>query len=116
LRRQQRVCRRLALTVRYRDQQEVSADRAVMGGTCWEMDLLPTLTTLFFRCVRRRVCVQRIILRAEQAGPPAEQLALFDLRPVAEQIQRARRQRLCAALDALRDRFGERTIWWGRTT
>jgi hypothetical protein len=80
------------------------------------MDLLPTLTTLFFRCVRRRVCVQRIILRAEQVGPPAEQLALFDLRPVAEQIRRARRQRLCAALDALRDRFGERTIWWGRTT
>lgn len=116
LRRQQRVCRRLTLTVRYRDQQEVSADRAVVDGTCWEMDLLPVLTTLFFRCVRRRVCVQRIILRAEQVGPPAEQLALFDLRPVAEQIWRTRRQRLHAALDALRDRFGERAIRWGRTT
>lgn len=116
LRRQQRVCRCLALTVRYRDQQEVSADRAVMGGTCWEIDLLPVLATLFFRCVRRRVCVQRIILRAEQVGPPAEQLALFDLRPVVEQIRRARWQRLCASIDTLRDRFGERAIWWGRTT
>ncbi|MGE3152872.1 MAG: DNA polymerase IV [Nitrospiraceae bacterium] len=115
LRRQQRVCRRLALIVRYRDQQEVYADR-VVGGTCWEMDLLPALTTLFFRCVRRRVCVQRIILRAEQVGPPAEQLTLFDLRPVAEQIRWARRQRLCVTLDALRDRFGERAIRWGRTT
>lgn len=114
LRRQQRVCRRLALTVRYRDQQEVYADR-VVGGTCWEMDLLPVLTVLFFQCVRRRVCVQRITLRAEHVGPPAEQLALFDLRPASEQVQRTRRQRLCAALDALRDRFGERAIWWGRT-
>jgi DNA polymerase-4 len=116
LRRQQRVCRRLVLIVRYRDQHEVSADRSVLGGTCWEMDLLPVLTMLFFRCVRRRVCVQRIILRAEHVGPPAEQLALFDLLPVPEQVQRTRRQRLCAALDALRDRFGERAIWWGRMT
>ena len=115
LRRQQRVCRRLALIVRYRDQQEVCADRMV-DGTCWEMDLLPVLTVLFFRCVRRRVCVQRIILRAEQVGPPVEQLALFDLRPVAEQIRRARRQRLYGAMDALRDRFGERVIWWGHTS
>jgi DNA polymerase-4 len=115
LRRQQRVCRRLALTVRYRDQQEVCADRMV-SGTCWEMDLLPVLTALFFRCVRRRVRVQRIILRAEQVGPPAEQLALFDREQGSKTAQRTRRQRLYGALDALRDRFGERAIWWGRTT
>lgn len=115
LRRQQRVCRHLALIVRYCDQQEVRADRTV-EETCWEMDLLPILTTLFFRCVRRRVRVQRIILRAEQVGPPAEQLALFDHEPISEAAQRIRWQQLCAALDVLRDRFGERAIWWGRTT
>lgn len=107
LRRQQRGCGRLVLTVRHSDHQDVTRAHPVIPSSHWETDLLPPLTALFHRCVRRRVRVRTLTLRADALGPPEGQLGLFD------DPTPARAQRLALALDRLRDRFGSHTIWRG---
>jgi DNA polymerase IV len=64
------------------------------------------------RCFRRRVRLQRLTLRVDLLAPPAEQLLLFD-----ESAARAKptAHRLSLALDAIRTKFGEGAVSWGRT-
>jgi DNA polymerase-4 len=112
LRQQRRVCRRLSLAVRHSDHVERAAQQTLPHGTCWEADLQPVLTNLFFRCMRRRIRLQRATLRAERLEPPAEQLSLFD-EPAAS--SRPASHRLSLALDAIRMKFGDRALSWGRT-
>ena len=45
----------------------------------------------------------------------AEQIALFDDRPPAEQRQQERAKKLAVALDRLHTRFGEQAIRYGRS-
>jgi DNA polymerase-4 len=45
----------------------------------------------------------------------AEQISLFDARPVAEQRRQERAKKLAVALDQLHARFGERAIRYGRS-
>ena len=108
LRRQQQVCGRLVLTLRYSDHRDVTRARALSPSTAWEVDLLPPLTALFHRCFQCRVLVRTLTLRAEALGAQDRQLALFD------EALPARGQRLTLALDRVRERFGERAIWRGR--
>lgn len=112
LRQQRRVCRRLSLAIRHSDQAEQAAQHTVPHGTCWETDLQPVLEQLFARCVRRRVRLRRIILRADRLEPPVEQLVLFD-----ESVTRAEpaSHRLFLALDRIREKFGDQAVSWGRT-
>ncbi|MFQ5991462.1 MAG: hypothetical protein ACE5NA_03395 [Nitrospiraceae bacterium] len=113
LRIRQRVCRRLALTVRYSDQVEVARRQPVRPGTFWEVDLLPYLRTLFGRCVRRRVRLRRMTVAAEVLAPSEEQLPLFAGQPSPEETTQARARRLALALDRLQERFGDEAIWYG---
>ncbi|MGH9650888.1 MAG: hypothetical protein ACRD3I_10505, partial [Terriglobales bacterium] len=130
LRRQQRVCRRLTLTVRYSDHVEVTRRQRLDAGTAWEAELSPTVTTLFARCVRRRVRVRMMTVGAEALTPPEGQLLLFDEESpptlpslsqggglwsggFAEQKNSARARRLALALDRVRDRFGDAAIRCG---
>ncbi|MBS0170778.1 MAG: hypothetical protein JSR62_10535 [Nitrospira sp.] len=112
LRQQRRMCRRLSLAIRHSDQAEQAVQQTIPHGTCWEGELQPVLAQLFTRCFRRRVRLQKLILRAERLEPSAEQLLLFDesaaLAPSAP-------QRLSLALDAIRAKFGEHALSWGRT-
>lgn len=112
LRQQRRVCRRLSLAVRHSDQAERAAQQTMQQGSYWEADLQPVLAQLFFKCFRRRVRLQRLTLRVDRLEPPAEQLSLFD-----ESAARAKpaSHRLSLALDAIRAKFGERAVSWGRT-
>jgi DNA polymerase IV len=114
LRRQQRICRRLALILWHSDHVEVSRHRTFAVGSYWEAQMFPYLKELFFGCFKRRVRIRRMALRAEVLAPPEEQLSLFDLNTSENQKQK-RRERLSLALDCLRERFGPHTIYWGAT-
>jgi DNA polymerase IV len=119
LRRQQRVCGRLALTIRHSDHVEVRKQQPIDPPTSWESDLYPHLMHLFSRCFQRRVRLCAMILNAEDLQSSGEsagqQLSLFDLdKPDA--IKRPdRSHRLTLALDRIRDRFGDPAITWGHT-
>ena len=112
LRQQRRVCRRLTLAVRHSDHQEHTAQQALQGGTYWEADLQPVLASLFTRCFRRRVRLQRMTLQVDHLGPPAEQLSLFE---ESESFAQPAHQRLSLALDRIRMKFGQRAVSWGKT-
>lgn len=117
LRRQQRVCGRLALTIRHSDHVEIHQQRPIDPPTYWEADLYPHLTHLFSRCFQRRIRLCTMILGAEALRPfsesAGEQLSLFDPE-MPDAINRPDRfHRLALALDRIRDRFGEPAITWG---
>jgi DNA polymerase-4 len=111
LRQQQRICRRLRLAVRHSDHVEQAAQERLPYGTCWEADLHPVLTRLFYRCMRRRVRLTRLTLQAGRLEFPIEQLSLFDATSSVPPAS----HRLSMALDAVRAKFGERSLSWGNT-
>lgn len=112
LRQQRRVCRRVMLVIRYSDHHEEAAHQMLHHSTCWEADLQPVLTGLFTRCFRRRIRLQRMTLRVDRLGSPAEQLSLFE---EPESLAQSAHHRLSLALDRLRMKFGERAVSWGKT-
>jgi DNA polymerase-4 len=114
LRSQRRVCGMLALLIRYSDQVEVSKRERVTPETCWEHDLSPVLWLLFQRCVTRRIRLRQMTVSVTGLTAYAEQMALFDERPAAEQRRQDRARKLAVALDQLHARFGEQVIRYGR--
>ncbi len=112
LREQRRVCRRLALTIRYSDHHEQIAQETFPQGTYWEADLHPILTRLFFRCFRRRVRLRRVTLQVSHLEAPAYQLSLYD--EPASALPPAS-HRLALALDRIRGKFGKQALSWGKT-
>lgn len=111
LRRRQRVCRRLRLSIRHSDHVEHAAHEGLRHGTCWEADLQPVLIRLFYRCLHRRVRVTRLTLQIDKLESPIEQLSLFDETALVPSPS----HRLSTALDAIRAKFGERSLCWGNT-
>lgn len=112
LRQQRRVCRQLTLAIRYRDQTDRTVQALLPQSSCWEVDLQPALTRLFFRCFQRRIRLTRLTLRVGRLAPLAEQLSLFDN---PEPAVLPRPHRLSLALDAIRAKFGEQALSWGNT-
>ena len=115
LRSQRRVCRMLSLTIRYSDQVEVTKREQVVPETCWEYELAPVLSSLFQRCFRRRVRVRLMTVSMAGLTAYAEQVALFDERPLDEQKRHDRAKRIAVALDKLHARFGAQAIRYGRS-
>ena len=111
LRQQQRVCRRVRLSIRHSDHVERAAQERLSHGTCWEADLQPVLHRLFCRCLRRRVRLTRLTLQVDRLESPVEQLSLFD---EPTQVPPAP-HRLSTALDVIRAKFGEHSLRWGKT-
>ncbi|HEY5931539.1 MAG TPA: hypothetical protein VIT63_01405 [Nitrospira sp.] len=110
LRQQQRMCRRISLTVHHSDHVEQTVHETLPHGTYWEIDLQPVLACLFYRCFSRRVRLTRVRLQASRLEPPARQLSLFELESVVP-----RSHRISLALDRIREKFGEQALSWGRT-
>jgi DNA polymerase-4 len=106
------MCRHISLTVRHSDHVEQTAQETLPHGTCWEIDLQPVLTHLFYRCFRRRVRLTRLMLQVSRLEPPARQLSLFH---ESESVVLPRSHRLSLALDQIRGKFGEQALSWGRT-
>lgn len=115
LRSQRRVCRSLALAIRYSDQLEVMKQERINPETCWECDLSPIVSTLFRKCVRRRIRLRAMTLSMSGLTAYAEQVSLFDDRPLDEQRRHDRAKKLAVALDQLQARFGEGAIRYGRS-
>ena len=113
LRRQLQACRRLTLTLGHSDGIEITKHQTFNPGTYWEADIYPRLQQLFIRSFQRRVRLRSVRIGAEALGIVEKQLSLFEEEPSEEQIKHVRRQRLALALDRLRDRFGDRAVWWG---
>jgi len=112
LRFQQRLCRSITLDLVQSDGWEI-AKRAVLGrASHWECDIYPRLEPLFLRAFQRRVRVRKMTLRAEALENSDKQLSLFPEEPSAESC---RMQKLAAALDRVRSRYGEKAIEWGMT-
>lgn len=111
LRQQQRVCRRVRLSIRHSDHVERAAQERLSHGTCWEADLQPVLHRLFYRCLRRRVRLTRLTLQVDRLESPVEQLSLFDEPTQAPPAP----HRLSTALDVIRAKFGEHSLRWGKT-
>jgi DNA polymerase-4 len=115
LRSQRRVCKSLSLTIRYSDQVEVTKREWVMQETCWEVDLSSQLYVLFQRCFRRRVRLRQMTVSMTGLTAFAEQVSLFDERPLDSQRTQDRAKSLAVALDTLHDKFGEQAIRYGRS-
>lgn len=112
LRRRQRACHELTLTLQYSDHTDVMRQAQLEPGSYWEQDLTPSACKLLQRCFKRRIRIKGMTLAATRLLPPAEQCSLFE--PALESALRARGQRLSLALDRLRERYGERIIRYGR--
>ncbi len=109
LRRQQRACRRLTVTIRYSDHVQASGRHAVLPGSQWEEDMSGILMRLFARLFQRRVRIRALTVGAECLMAAEEQLSLFsDDGATSAHVTRARG--LALALDRIRARFGERAI------
>ncbi|HJT20099.1 MAG TPA: hypothetical protein VJ746_06490 [Nitrospira sp.] len=115
LRSQRRVCGSLSLTIRYSDQLEVTKQERVSRETCWECDLSPIVSALFRKCVRRRIRFRAMTLSMTGLTTYAEQVSLFDDRPLDEQRRHDRAKKLAVALDTLHARFGDHAIQYGRS-
>jgi DNA polymerase-4 len=116
LRRQHHVGNRLTLTVCYSDQQTVSRSCSLATPTHWEVEMFPSIRSLFRRCFQRRVRVRSLTIRSNSFRPPPEQLSLFASEDGHEpQGQPPRPHRLALALDRLHTRFGMKVIQWGRS-
>ena len=115
LRNQRRVCGTISLLIRYSDQIEVTKRERLAIDTCWECDLVPALKSLFQRCFRRRIRLRQMTISLSGLTGYAEQIPLFDERPVAEQRRQERAKHLAVALDQLHARFGEHAIRYGRS-
>jgi DNA polymerase IV len=111
LRQQQRICRRLRLSIRHSDHVERAAQERLSHGTCWEADLQPVLNRLFYQCLCRRVRLTRLALQVGRLESPVEQLSLFNEPPSVPPAS----HRLSLALDAIRTKFGEHSLRWGKT-
>lgn len=114
LRSQRRVCGRLTLSIRYSDQIEVIKHERIQPETCWEYDLSAIVVSLFHKCMRRRIRLRALTLGMSGFTAYAEQGLLFEER-TPDHRQRERAQRLAVALDALKARFGEQAIRYGRS-
>jgi DNA polymerase-4 len=116
LRRQHHVGNRLTLTIGYSDQQTVTRSCALATPTHWEVEMFPSIRSLFRRCFQRRVRIRSLIIRSNSFRPPPEQLSLFAQKNGDDpQEQPPRPHRLALALDRLHTRFGMKVIQWGRS-
>lgn len=115
LRSQRRVCGNLSLTIRYSDQCEVTKRERIALETCWECDLSRVVVSLFQKCMRRRIRLRAMTLSMSGLTGYAEQVSLFEARPLDTQHMQERAKKLAVALDTLHARFGEQAIRYGRS-
>ncbi|HZS12142.1 MAG TPA: hypothetical protein VFA38_07815 [Nitrospirales bacterium] len=109
LRRDQRVCRGLTLTLRHSDDVTATRSLPLPAPTCWAHELLPALETLYARAFTRRVRLRRLAVALERLVPAVHQLTLFpDDTPARRHTERA--QRLALALDRVHARHGPQAI------
>ena len=98
---------RMLLKVRYADHRDGWAQQRIRPEE-GDFDLLPTIERLLERAVSRRVRVRELALYLRDLAPAPRQMSLFE--PAGD----PRRAALTAALDRIRDRYGDGAVFFGR--
>jgi len=98
---------RLVIEIRYSDYKENMAQKRILS-TDDEQELAPALEDVLERAVNRRVRVRKVTLRLCNLSRPSFQMSLFG------GTENPRMKALTAAMDKIRDRYGEQAIRFGR--
>ncbi|MBW1956504.1 MAG: hypothetical protein JRI83_12445, partial [Deltaproteobacteria bacterium] len=113
LRKQGLAAGRIRVTIEYSDGIQAARQAAVSPASANELHLFPAAAALFQRLWTRRVRVRRLVVLCDRLTyPPPIQQDLFTFDPNMQKD--AARDRLITVLDAVRDRFGNAAIRFGR--
>ena len=110
LRRQNRAARRVIIRVDYSDGRRRTRQGRVDPPTANDLALFPHARRTLNLAWHRRVRVRHLRLICDRLAYPPVQMPLFD----DDHQVHVRRERIVAALDKIRDRFGASTIRTGR--
>ncbi len=111
LRRQGRVARRVSVSVDYSDGRRCARHVRIQPATANDMALFPFARQALKLAWQRRVRVRHLRLACDRLAYPPAQMPLFD----ADRRIARREQRIVAAVDQIRERFGQESIQVGRS-
>lgn len=106
LRREKMLSRRLGISLTYSDGRGCSRQATHRRGTDNDFCLRTLALTALDRAWRRRIRIRRCVLCCDRFLPRSLQQTLF----VMDSEQELRQQKIMAALDAVRDRFGSDSL------
>ncbi len=105
------AARRVAVRLGYSDGLDRIRQRALRPATANDLTLFARARAALYLAWQRRVRVRHLDLICDRLTFPPAQRSLFS----EDRDERRRRTRLVAAMDAIRDRYGEAAIKVGRT-
>jgi DNA polymerase-4 len=111
LRKQRRFARRLSLTVDYSDGLRCVRQGKVQPATANDLNLFDASRRVFQTALARRVRVRHIRLVCDRLIFPPAQVLLW----TEEREKEEKKERVVAAVDHIRDRYGADAIKFGRT-
>jgi len=111
LRRRRRTTRRIAVTLDYSDGRRCARQMAAKPATANDLTLFKLARRTLFLAWNRRVRIRHLRLVCDRLAFPPAQLELF----AVEQETTDRQTDLVAAMDKVRQRFGNQAIRVGRT-
>jgi DNA polymerase-4 len=100
---------RMRLVLRYVDSCSAQRARSFAAPQYCDPDLMHAADRLLRHAWQRRVRLRSLHLHCDRLLPPARQMELF-----TDPQQDSGTERLQTALDRLRNRFGRKTVQWGR--
>ena len=112
LRRRGLVARRVGLTLDYADGNRLTRAAVSRQGTANDFRLFALSLQALKRAWTRRVRLRHLRLTCDRLTYPPGQLELF---PAEEPAERQQEDLVVAALDRIRDRFGDGAVQTGRT-
>jgi len=101
---------RAGLKIRYSDQMENTRSALLSSRGYWESELYPVIENLFFKTCVRRCGVRFMRVRLTDLSKTSGQLLLFS-RPNPEILKK---NEVSAAMDRIRDRYGDGGINYGK--
>ena len=111
LRRRRLAARRVGVALDYSDGSRLVRQAAVRPATATDPRLFAAARSALRRAWSRRTRIRNLQLVCDRLTYPPAQLSLFDAENAAQQ----KNDRLVAALDAVRSRFGREAVNFGRT-
>ena len=108
LRRYGVTTQRLSLHLRYSDNRDAQGETRLAFPGQMEFEIYPVAEEMLRRLLTRRVRVRSLRLQFKDLRPPSGQLDLFPR-------ETGRLERLVAAVDRIRDRFGENAVRYAHT-
>lgn len=111
LRRQGRAARRVSIIVDYSDGRRCARQVRIRPSTANDLALFPFARRALHLAWRRRVRIRHLRLILDRLVFPPSQMPLFE----KEHRTTVRQERIVAAVDKIRDRYGRKAVTMGRT-